>query len=298
MSTTTTTLAERTRRGAVGGAKLAIRSWGCLTAPARPLPDFLVIGTKRGGTTSLWNWLLQHPDVLPQLPSRQNIKSPHYFYWHFDRGESWYRSHFATSMSRARARRHAGGARVVTGEASPYYLFDPRVPARVADVLPQVRLIVLLRNPVDRAASHHRERTNAGVEKLSFADALDAEQGRLAGESERMSADPFYYSRAHDWYSYRSRGIYAPQLQAWRACFPDDQILVVQSEHLYADPGKSFDEVTDFLGLRRHEGLRADHHNYRPRAAMDEHVRAELADFYREPNEQLFADLGRRFDWE
>ncbi len=165
-------------------------------------------------------------------------------------------------------------------------------------MLPQVRLIVLLRNPVDRAASHHRERTNAGVEKLSFADALDAEQGRLAGESERMSADPFYYSRAHDWYSYRSRGIYAPQLQAWRACFPDDQILVVQSEHLYADPGKSFDEVTDFLGLRRHEGLRADHHNYRPRAAMDEHVRAELADFYREPNEQLFADLGRRFDWE
>ena len=290
-------MTSATRRTAAAGAKVLVRQGGRATAALRPPPDFLVLGTKRGGTTSLWNWLLQHPDVLSLWPGRQHLKSPHYFYWHYDRGPAWYAGHFPTATARRRASARAGGARVVAGEASPYYLLDPRVPERVARDLPGVRLVVLLRDPVDRAASHHRERVNAGVESLSFADALAAEEGRLAGELERMAADPGYYSRAHDLYSYRSRGVYAPQLRRWRAVVPDERMLVLQSELLYADPEGSFDTVTDFLGLRRHPGLRPDHHNRRTRAAMDTGLRAELTDFFAPHNEELYADLGRRFDW-
>lgn len=279
------------------GAKAGLRGLGRATAPLRPFPDFLVVGTKRGGTTSLWNWLLQHPHVLPQWPARQHLKSPHYYYWHYDRGEGWYRSHFPTTLTRTVAQRRAGGSTIVSGEASPYYLFDPRVPARVAADVPGVKLIVLLRNPVDRAASHHRERTNAGVETLSLADALAAEPGRLAGELERMRVDPLYYSRPHDWYSYRQRGIYAPQLRAWRGHFPDEQVLVLRSEDLYVDPVATFATVTDFLGLDRFDGLKAKRYNYHPHAEMPDDVRAELTEFYAPHNEELFTDLGRRLDW-
>jgi hypothetical protein len=283
-------------RGLRESAKTVIRTCGTTTAPLRHPPDFLIVGAKRGGTTSLWNWLLQHPGCLPMIPARQGLKSNHYFYWHFDRGPRWYRGFFASDVARRLASRRAGGP-VATGEASPYYLFDPRVPERVAAELPAVKIIILLRDPVDRAASHHRERTRAGVEPLGFADALAAEEGRLAGELERMAADPFYYSRPHDWYSYRSRGIYAPQVAAWQAVVPTERMLVVQSEELYTDPRGTFDTVTDFLGLGRIEELKARRYNYHRHEDMPAPVRAELTEFYRDHNRRLFEVLGRELTW-
>ena len=283
-------------RGLRESAKSVIRAAGTATARLRPPPDFLVIGTKRGGTTSLWNWLLQHPACLPMVPARQHLKSNHYFYWHFDRGPGWYAGFFPTGATRRLAARRAGGP-VVTGEASPYYMFDPRVPARVAAQLPQAKIVILLRDPVDRAASHHRERTRAGVEPLAFADALAAEEGRLAGELERIAADPFYYSRPHDWYSYRSRGIYAPQVAAWQAVVPPERMLIVQSEEMYADPRGAFDTVTDFLGVGRIEDLQARRYNYHQHEDMPASVRAELTEFYRNHNRELFELIGRELSW-
>ncbi len=95
-----------------------LRGWGRVTAGVRPLPDFLIIGTKRGGTTSLWNYLLNHPGVLPMFPAPLNIKSPHYFYWHYAKGPNWYRSHFASTPTRVALSRFRGTP-TRTGEASP-----------------------------------------------------------------------------------------------------------------------------------------------------------------------------------
>jgi hypothetical protein len=283
-------------RGVRDATKAVIRTFGTTTAELRTPPDFLIIGAKRGGTTSLWNWLLQHPACLPMLPARQHLKSNHYFYWHFDRGPRWYRGFFASAATRRLAERRLGGP-VVTGEASPYYMFDPRVPQRVAAELPEVRIIILLRDPVDRAASHHRERTRAGVEPLSFAEALAAEDCRLAGELERIAADPFYYSRPHDWYSYRSRGIYPPQVAAWQAVVPPERTLILQSEQMYADPRATFDVVTDFLGIGRIPELRAKRYNYHQHEDMPATVRAELTEFYRAHNQSLFEMIGRDLSW-
>ena len=135
--------------------------YGERTSDQRPLPDFLIIGTKRGGTTSLWRYLIQHP-LVPRLFPAWNTKTSHYFEENFHRGEAWYRSHFPTARQRAALeRRH--GAPPKAGEAAPLYMFHPLGSSRVATVMPGVRLVVLLRDPVERAYSHWKERRTEGV---------------------------------------------------------------------------------------------------------------------------------------
>jgi hypothetical protein len=277
-------------------AGYGLRSAGRLTAAVRPLPDFLIVGTKRGGTTSLWNWLLQHPGVLPMFPSAENLKSPHYFYWHYHRGPNWYRSHFASTPARAVAARRGRGP-AVTGEASPNYLYDPRVPGRAGALLPQAKIVILLRDPVERAYSHYKERVRAGVEFLSWEEALTAEPYRLAGELDRMSADPLYYSRPMDYYSYRDRGVYRPQVERWLAQYPAESVLIVRSEDLYQEPGRTFLTVTDFLGLRPVPLLDPKRFNYKKAAKMLDQTRAELSAYFEPHNAGLEELLGRSFGW-
>lgn len=278
------------------GARRALRAWGRATVPLRPGPDFLVLGTKRGGTTSLWNYLLEHPGVLPMWPAAENLKSPHYFYWHHANGAAWYRSHFPTAATRRLASRRLGSA-VVSGEASPYYMYDPRVAARVRAELPEVRLIIALRDPVERAFSHYKERVRAGVEPLTFEQALAAERERLAGEMAAMEADPDYYSRPHDWYSYRDRGVYAPQVRRWQQTFPAASLLIVRSEDLYADPQATLRQVTDFLGLAPVPLRSAERWNYKPSTGMRPETRQELRSFFRPHNAELYEVLGRDMGW-
>lgn len=289
-------LRERTPPGARALVKSGIRSFGSATAALRPPPDFLVVGTKRGGTTSMWNYLLAHPHVLPMVPATEHLKSPHYFTRHHDRGDAWYLSHFPTAAARGLASRQLGGP-VVTGEASPYYLVDPTTPARVRALNPATKIVVLLRDPVARAYSHYWERVDQGVEPLGFAAALAAEDGRVAGEWERIVAEPNFYSRAHDWYSYRSRGEYAAQLRRWLAVFDRSQILVVASEDFFADAARIFSEVTDFLGVPRAPVPVERRHNHRPAPTLDPGLAAELAAYFQPYNAQLYELLGRDFGW-
>lgn len=277
-------------------AKVVLRRWGIATAGLRPWPDFLLIGTKRGGTTSLFHYLRGHPDVLPMFPTPR-LKSPHYFYWHFDRGERWYRSHFPTRVYR-RSLETLRHGRVVSGEASPYYMYHPYTAERVRAVLPDIKLIVSLRNPVNRAYSHYWERVDIGAEELSFEAALAAEPSRLAGELEKMAANPLYYSRNHDWYSYRDRGIYAPQLERWFSMFPREQFLILNSDAFYADEQAEMDRLTDFLSLRRHRLEAKPQYNQRRAAPMDSTVRDELAAFYRPHNQTLYELLGEDLGWD
>jgi hypothetical protein len=228
-------------------AELGIRRLTQATAPLRPPPDLLVVGTKRGGTTFLWSALQSHPQVMPMVPKAKHLKSCHYFYEHFERGPAWYLGHFPTRWSRRRHAARYGHALCL--EASPMYLFDPRVADRVASSLPRARVVILLRDPVRRAFSHYQERRKAGVETLSFPEALRVEDRRLAGEESRMNGDPGYYSRAWDWYSYRTRGEYAGQVQRWFDALGRHRVLVVRSEDLYSDPTRTLDLVQQFAGL-------------------------------------------------
>ena len=269
--------------------------YGERTSDRRPLPDFLIIGTKRGGTTSLWRYLIQHP-LVPRLFPAWNTKTSHYFEANFGRGESWYRSHFPTQRRRTALESRRGGPSKV-GESAPLYMFHPLAAERVAALMPKARIIVLLRDPVERAYSHWKERRGEGVEPLDFGSALEAEPARTAGERERLSADPAYASEAYDWYSYRARGAYLDHLEPWLSRFDRSQLLFLASETFYRDPAASYARVLDFIGLPTYELPAYDVFNDRPSKGMDDAVRAELTAFYRPLNAALSARLGRTFDW-
>jgi hypothetical protein len=294
-----TTLRDRINQLAPGQVRARVKrslvDYGVRTSDQRPLPDFLIIGTKRGGTTSLWNYLIRHP-LVPRLFPAWNTKTSHYFEDNWTRGEAWYRSHFPTAGQRAALeRRHGGPSRV--GEAAPLYMFHPLAPTRVRALLPEVRLIVLLRDPVERAYSHWKERRTQGTEPLDFAEALAREDERTAGERERLIAEPTYVSQAYDWYTYRARGRYLEHLGPWLDLFAPEQLLILPSEQLYREPGATYARALDFLGLPSHDLGHYAVYNDRRSAPMDPGVRAELTEYFRPHNAALEDRLGLRFDW-
>jgi hypothetical protein len=251
------------------------------TSRLRRLPDFLIIGAQKSGTTSLYHYLVAHPSIAPA-----KAKGVHYFEEHYGKGIRWYRSRFPVDVNER-----------LTGEATPEYLFYPHVPERVARDLPAVRLIALLRNPIDRAYSHYQHERALGAETLSFPDALAAEDDRLRGELERAYGDPEYLSHALLHHSYRSRGLYADQLRRWLGVVPRERILILGSERLFDDPAGVTDEALSFLGLTTMQGRTFPKMNARAYQPMEGAIREELRRSFHEPNEDLYRLVGRRFDW-
>lgn len=263
------------------------------TASFRPLPDFLIIGAQRCGTTSLYRYLCAHPGVVPAVLN----KGIHYFDTDWGQSLRWYRSHFPTAGYRRWRARQGGVDRVITGEGSPYYVFHPLGPERIASVLPDARFVLVLRDPVSRAYSHYNHEVARGFEDLGFDDALEAEEGRLAGEEARMRDDPTYRSFHHQHHSYIARGMYADQIRRWNAIFRPEQLLVLDSAAFFADPDAAYRSVLRFLGLE--ERSLADYrqlnaHRYEP---MSDRARDLLTERFAEPNRQLVRDLGPRFAW-
>jgi hypothetical protein len=279
-----------------------VRTIGVVTAGVRPLPDFLVIGTKRGGTTSFYFDLIDHQSVVRLFPMPVPIlksdatKGVHFFDSNHQRGERWYRSYMPTSMSRALTSRRYGTP-AVAGEASPYYLFHPDAARRAHSLVPDARLIVLLRDPAQRAYSHWKERRRSGAEELDFIDALDAEPARLAGERERLLADPDYYSYAWEQQSYLEQSRYARSLQPWIDRFGREQLLVLASEDYYGDPLSVLQEVDSFLDLPPRHRSTGKVRNAAPGDELQADVRSRLASELGDDVAELAELAGRSFPW-
>jgi hypothetical protein len=262
-----------------------------MTGPLRVLPDYIIIGAQKCGTSSLYRYLNEHPSIAPAAG-----KEVHYFDWHYSRGPSWYRAHFPTALTREMFRARTG-RRLVTGEASPYYLFHPHAPARVKALLPSVKLIALLRDPVERALSAYHHQVRAGTESLSFADAMDQEPARLAAEIERLEADQTYKSAAHRRFSYLSRGIYVDQLAAWLRVFPREQLLIIRSEDFFEQPAATVGQVLEFLGLPPADSSGFRRFNVGEYDGMDPAVKARLTKYFAPHNQRLYDLLGRDLGW-
>jgi Glycosyl transferase family 2/Sulfotransferase domain len=285
--------ADRAARDAV---KRLLHRYGEITSGVRTLPDFAIIGAKRGGTTSLYRYLLEHPSIAPMFPGREHIKGVHYFDSEFARGPRWYRSHFPIVV----AGHHLARPRVtsvISGEASPYYLFHPLAAGRAAREAPDLRLIVLLRDPVERAYSHYKERVLHGGESFGFEDALDAEADRLRGEAERIVAQPGYRSVAHEDHSYVAQGRYLDMLPRWFELFPREQFHIVASEDFYRDPNRIVNEVWTFLGLAPTTLQSRTRHNYNPSPDIRPATRLRLQEAFADHNRELEKLLARSLPW-
>ena len=275
------------------------RSLYCLaTSPIRLMPDFMIIGAQKGGTTSLYAYLVQHPNIFSALD-----KEMHFFDVHFHKGVLWYRSHFPTSIHKHYIE-NISMQDFLTGEATPDYLFHPHAPKRIAAFLPYVKLIVLLRNPVERAYSGYFHEVHMGRETLSFEDAIASEEERTEEGRGKVAAGEIYesYNRGH--FSYLARGIYVDQLQTWFSFFPREQILILKSEDLYAQPATIFRQTLAFLNVPIFEPKRLKKEGYeqynktmeKP-PAMDPALRKRLVEYYEPHNARLYKLLDRDFGW-
>jgi hypothetical protein len=267
-------------------------STGHLTRRARMLPGFLIVGAQRGGTTSMYRTLDAHPAILKAVLH----KGVHYFDTGYGHSLGWYQGHFPLRARAALARRATGDV-PLTFESSPYYMFHPLAAERISHDLPEVKLLVLVRDPVERAYSAHAHELARGYETEPFERALELEDERLAGEAERIVSQPGYLSYSHQHHAYLTRGLYADQLERLGHFVGRDRVHVVDSGRFFTDPEPVYDGVLEFLGLRRHGYPVFERHNARPRSPMPETLRATLNEHFGAPDERLTGWLGQPPSW-
>jgi hypothetical protein len=232
------------------------------------LPEFVIIGAQKGGTSFLYYLLTRHPLVEPAARKELHFfDQPEYF----DNGAEWYRRCFPRVGSK-------DGQRSITGEATPYYLFDPPVAERMAKIVPKAQLIALLRNPIDRAYSHYQMQVKRGTEPRSFEEAIEQQHS-----------------------SYVSRGIYVDQLLRWFEFFSKEQMLILKSEDFFERPVETLKVVLTFLDLpdwqpeasdlqqRRHSGTYSQ--------KMDPATRRRLEAYFEPYNQRLYEYLDVDFGW-
>ncbi|HEX4015975.1 MAG TPA: sulfotransferase domain-containing protein [Frankiaceae bacterium] len=285
--------AERTPRVlAERAVKLASRDVGLLTSRWRMTPSLLIVGAQRCGTTSMYKDLTQHPAVLPAVMQ----KGIHYFDTGYEHHHRWYIAHFPLRRTAARLQKTIGVA-PITGESSPYYMFHPLGAGRIAADLPDIRLLVLVRDPVERAYSGHTHETARRYETESFERALELEPERTAGEEEKLISDPGYQSFAHQHHSYLARGRYVEQLERLEAAVGRDRIHVVDSGRFFDEPEPVYDEIIDFLQLPAWRRPEFKQHNSRPRMDMSPELRTKLEEYFRPFDEKLTDWLGRPPSW-
>ncbi|MCB1614738.1 MAG: sulfotransferase [Pseudomonadales bacterium] len=246
------------------------------------LPDFIIVGTQKGGTSSVYNALSQHPRISPAKK-----KEVHYFDQHFDQSLQWYSSHFY--------RTHNGDR---TGEASPFYLFHPLCAERIASILPAVKIIVLLRNPVDRAYSHYQHMCRRGIETLSFDQAIKAEKKRTETGWQKLLRGEIISSSPLQQFSYVRRGLYLEQLLRYENLFPRTHIKVLCSEDFYHSPLPFLSTLYEFLDVdpafQPEDLLPRKPGNYTKEKSA---TLSALEDYFAPHNEALFRHLGVRFNW-
>jgi hypothetical protein len=254
------------------------------TSSLRMLPSFINIGEAKCGTTSLFNYMIQHPNILPSFK-----KEAHFFDLTFDKGINFYKSFFPIQITNQNC---------ITGEKTPYYLSHPLVADRIAKTFPFIKLILLLRNPIDRAFSHYHQQFSRNYETLSFENALKEEESRLKGEEEKMIKDHFYQSYPHRHYSYLKRGRYFEHISKWLKYFKKDQFLILTTEELNQDPQKTMNKIFDYLQLssfnikiisKSKKGTYKDQ--------MDDKTRKDLIEYFKPYNENLYKFMNKDFGW-
>jgi len=265
------------------------------TAAGRSLPDFLILGGQRCGTSSLYKYLGRHPNVAPSL--RKEIE---YFTIEYGRGESWYRAHFPLETRRMFA--SFRGRPFATFEATPDYLFDPRAPERVETLVPDAKFVVILRDPIERAISHYHHNVRLGLEDLSFRDAIAAEDERLARDRKALREDPYDRVLNFRRYSYVSRGRYVEQLARWFDVSPRGRFLILMSDDLFARPEETLYEILRFVGVPMWSPPEFRNYSYAKDAVagspeIPDGLRHGLDDRFAGPNRELAQLLGFTPRW-
>lgn len=260
-----------------------------LTANKRALPDFIIIGAQKAGTASLYHYLGQHPQLLPSYR-----KEVHYFDGGLDpkmdsyaKGRSWYQAYFPLKRTIRPGQQ--------TFEASPLYMFNPLAPQRITDLLPKVKIIALLRNPTERAISQYFHEKRKNNETLPIHEAMQREEERL--EAVLKAGDYKHASFIH--HTYKSRGHYKEQLERYFQVFPKENILILGSEELFADPVATLQRTFTFLNVAPEFKVNnlTPHNVGKNKSNVPAETIAYLNEYFTPHIRELYGFLGRDFGW-
>ncbi len=247
----------------------------CWNLEALSQPDFIIIGVMKGGTTSLYSYITQHPQVLPGIK-----KEIHFWSFNFHRGVDWYRAHFP-SVSDPK--------KFLTGEASTTYFDAEYAPCRLFNFFPKIKLIVIMRNPIDRAISHYYHQVCLKREFRSCEVALNSQLEKLI-----KIPNPNYWNYAGD---YIASGVYVEFIKRWLAIFPREQLLILNSEDFYREPATTMNQVFNFLGLPDYQMPDYPKLNAGYYSPMSESTRQKLSDYFQPYNQRLEEYLVMKFNW-
>jgi tetratricopeptide (TPR) repeat protein len=243
-------------------------------------PDYIIIGSQKSGTTSLENYISQHPQVLPAVK-----KETHFWYRDFDKGIEWYLAHFPPIPK---------NLNYLTGEATPNYLENWQSASRIKEAFPNIKLLLIIRNPIDRAFSQYNHWLRLRWENRSFEAAIKSEIEMLAKNPENPVGDKKYWNQTGN---YLGRGIYLEFIKKWLEIFPREQLLILRGEDLYQEPSLTMKEVFEFLGLPENEGGEYRKLNSGSYSPISESMRHLLNDYFKPHNQELEAYLGMEFNW-
>ncbi|WP_371504428.1 sulfotransferase domain-containing protein [Nitrosopumilus adriaticus] len=263
------------------------RFFRTLTAPIRSMPDFLIIGYTKSGSTALYDYLIQHPNVVKA--ARKEI---HFFDISYWRGKNWYRSYFPILLKNIRK------SKKITGEASPTYIFHPFAMKRIKKIIPKTKLVIILRNPTDRAYSHFQNYTRGNNESCTFEEAISEEKHRFESYYEKFSNDKVHEEDVKFLkIPYLYLGLYHEHLTKLFEIFPKNQILILKNEDLENNTQKTLDEVFSFLSIPKYSIPDLKKRKVGTYDEMKKETRDFLDNFYKPHTDKLEKLLNTKFDW-
>ena len=281
-----------------------------ITSRFRMLPSFLILGGSRSGNTSLFAHLIEHPNIIPG-----SMKEVYFFQYFTNNKTSFYRSHFPIKRKN-----------LITCDSTSSYFVHPLIPARVHKLLPSAKLIVVLRNPVERAYSEFHYTVTLGSELTeNFEDVIKSELKRIEIGNKKPELKIENTNYKHFTFSHLRDGLYAQHLERWLKFFSKEQLLVLHTKDLYTNLDQTLAETFEFLNLPKYQIENRIEKNkidkIRPLAGHEQNVyknidsktrtlfnvqnypemkpetKKFLQDFFRPHNEKLFKMIGKRFDW-
>ena len=261
-----------------------------ITASLRILPDFLVIGVGRGGTTSCFHYLSQHPSIIGSAYDEIGFFDENYHL-----GINWYRSMFPTKFLKKKIVNKYG--KCLTYDVTPSYIRKPWVARRIKELFPKIKLIALLRNPVDKAYSHYHLSLRSGVQKSSFEEMIEEDIKMIEKFENTNSIIDDEYFRNYIEKSPLGRGLYAQQLKIWFELFDRKQILILTSEELSTDTNNTMNKIFQFLDLPKYEIPDIVKRNTANYSNMKMDTRKKLTSFFGKYNQELFKLLNEEFVW-
>ncbi len=254
-----------------------------ITASSRVLPDFIIGGTVRSGSTSLYYNICEHPSVL-----EASYDEIGFFDSNYHLGIEWYRSMFPKQKEMNEIRKSTGFA--ITGEDTPFYFWKKEAIERISEMIPDIKIISIFRNPVDRAFSNYNLGIRLKTEELSFEESIEEELNYIKRNGFRNAVD-----RKR---SYISKGIYEKQIKFWFEIFPKEQIHILSTEDMHKNPEKELQKIFKFLEIPEYTIKNPQKQKSAKYEKMNEKTRERLLNYYQPFNEKFFKIINQKFDWD